>query len=133
MLGRVISGFASVRMSDNALIRAGIIASALGIMTLWLPIGSYALAGLFFVGLGFGPIFPSVIHSIPERFGKTYSADITGYHMGGAYAIGFFVQLTFGYVAAATTFGIAQYVLLALCVGMFVANAIAEKKTKTKV
>lgn len=130
MLGRMISGFASMRMSDNALIRAGIIASAVGVLTLWLPIGSYALAGFFLIGLGFGPIFPSVIHSVPERFGKAYSADITGYHMGGAYAVGFFVQLTFGYVAAATTFEIAQYVLLALCAGMFVANQRAIKAVK---
>ena len=50
--------------------------------------------------------------------------------MGGAYAVGFFVQLTFGYVAAATTFEIALYVLLALCAGMFVANQRAIKAVK---
>ncbi len=122
MLGRMISGFVSMKLSDNQLIRAGVGVSLLGIVVLALPIGSASLAGLLLIGVGFGPIFPSVLHSVPARFGKTYSADITGYHMGGAYAIGFGVQLIYGFVASATTFKITAFVLLILCIGVFLAN-----------
>lgn len=122
MLGRMISGFVSMKLSDNQLIRCGIAVAFAGIVVLALPIGNASLIGLLLIGTGFGPIFPSVLHSVPGRFGKKYSADITGYHMGGAYAIGFGVQLIYGYVASATTFKITPFLLVALCIGVFLAN-----------
>ena len=132
MIGRVIAGFASIKLNDKALIRAGIIISLLGIVVFALPLGKLSLAGFLLIGIGFGPIFPSILHSVPERFGATYSADLTGYHMGGAYGIGFIVQLIFGYAATGTTFRITPFVLLALCVGAFCANETAIKLTRKK-
>ena len=130
MLGRVISGFASVKLSDNTLIKAGMIIAGVGMVVLALPLGATSLAGLLLIGIGFGPVFPCVLHSVPERFGKEYSADITGYHMGGAYGIGFAVQLAYGYIASATTFGITPYVLLGLCVGVLAATVITLRILK---
>lgn len=132
MLGRVIAGFASMKLNDKALIKGGIITAFVGIIIFALPLGKLSLAGFLLIGIGFGPIFPSILHSVPERFGTTYSADLTGYHMGGAYGIGFAVQLIYGYTASATTFKITPFVLLALCIGVFIANEVALKKTKKK-
>lgn len=132
MLGRVIAGFASLKLNDKALIKCGIITAFVGIIIFALPLGKLSLAGFLLIGIGFGPIFPSILHSVPERFGITYSADLTGYHMGGAYGIGFAVQLIYGYTASATTFKITPFVLLALCLGVFVANETALKLTKKK-
>ena len=131
-VGRIISGFISIKASDNTMIRLGIATSFAGIILLALPIGKISLFGLLLIGVGFGPIFPSVLHSVPDRFGKEYSADITGFHMGGAYGIGFAVQLVFGFVATATTFNITTFVLLTLCIGLFVANEITIKSLKKK-
>ena len=131
-VGRIISGFISMKASDNTMIRLGIGTSFAGIILLALPIGKISLLGLLLIGIGFGPIFPSILHSVPDRFGTEYSADITGFHMGGAYGIGFGVQLVFGFVATATTFEITSFVLLALCVALFLANEITIKKIKSK-
>ena len=131
-LGRLASGFLSIKATDNTLIRLGICSSFLGILFLMLPVGEIASAGLLFIGFGFGPIFPSILHSVPERFGKKYSADITGLHMGGAYTIGFAVQLLFGFVATATTFKITPFVLVSLCLLLFTVNEITIKKVKAK-
>ena len=123
MLGRVVAGFVSMKLSDNGLIKGGMAIAAAGMVILALPLGSLSLVGLLLIGFGFGPVFPSVLHSVPARFGADYSADITGYHMGGAYAIGFAVQLVFGFAASATTFAITPFVLLALCTGVLLATA----------
>lgn len=133
MLGRIVSGFVSMKVNDNWLIKGGMMIAAAGMVVLALPIGSFSLAGLLLIGFGFGPVFPSVLHSVPARFGTDYSADITGYHMGGAYAIGFGVQLIFGFLASATTFTITPFVLLALCAGVLLAtvttlNALKKEK-----
>lgn len=131
-VGRIISGFISMKASDNTMIRLGIATSFVGIIILALPVGKISLLGLLLIGVGFGPIFPSILHSVPDRFGEEYSADITGFHMGGAYGIGFGIQLIFGFVATATTFNITTIVLLALCIGLFLANEITIKKLKNK-
>ena len=122
MLGRLFAGFLALKLSDKALIRCGIGVSFLGILWLLLPLGSLSVWGLLLIGMGFGPIFPSVLHSVPARFGAAYAADLTGYHMSGAYAIGFCAQLIFGYVASATSFYILPFVLLGLCVLLFLLN-----------
>ena len=130
MLGRIVSGFVSMKASDNWLIIGGMMIAAVGMTVLALPFGSLSLAGLLLIGFGFGPVFPSVLHSVPARFGTDYSADITGYHMGGAYAVGFFLQLTFGFLASATTFSITPFVLLVLCGGVLSATLYTEKVLK---
>ncbi|MGN1419015.1 MAG: MFS transporter [Acutalibacteraceae bacterium] len=130
MLGRLVSGFASMKLSDNALISTGIIISCAGFVVLALPFETLSLFGLILIGFGFGPVFPSVLHSIPGRFGNEFSADITGFHMGGAYAIGFAVQLVFGYIACASTFQIMPFVLMGLAALSFTANMITINKVK---
>ncbi len=130
MIGRIISGFISIKTSDNTMIRGGIAVSGVGMILLALPLGEISFFGLLLIGIGFGPIFPSVLHSVPDRFGTEYSADITGFHMGGAYGIGFAIQLIFGFVATATTFNIMPFVLLALCVLIIFANEITIKSLK---
>lgn len=130
MLGRIVSGFASEKLTDNTLIKSGMFIAAAGMIILTLPLGKASLIGLLMIGFGYGPVFPSVLHNVPERFGKDYSADITGYHMGGAYGIGFAVQLAYGYVASATTFLITPYVLLTLSIGVIAATLITLKTVK---
>jgi len=130
MAGRVVAGFVSMRISDNWLIRGGMAVSALGMVVLGLPLGEMALMGLFLIGFGYGPVFPSVLHSVPARFGVEYSADITGYHMGSAYFIGLLAQVIFGLVATATTFAITPIVLLVFCAGVLTANELTVKMLK---
>lgn len=132
MVGRIISGFISIKASDNTMIRGGIAVSCLGMILLSLPLGEISFIGFLLIGVGFGPIFPSVLHSVPDRFGKEYSADITGFHMGGAYGIGFAVQLVFGFVATATTFKITTFVLLALVACLFIINEITISIVRRK-
>ncbi len=132
MLGRIVSGFISMKASDNTMIRGGIIVSCLGMVLLSVPLDEISYLGFLLIGSGFGPIFPSILHSVPDRFGKEYSADITGFHMGGAYGIGFAVQLVFGFVATATTFKITTFVLLGLVVALFTVNEVTISLTRKK-
>lgn len=115
MLGRFLTGFASMKFGDKTIIRAGLSIMLCGFAILIFQYKPLMFPGLLLVGIGCGPIFPSILHSVPERFGTKFSADITGFHMGGAYAIGFAVQMTFGFVTAATSFRIMPFVLIALC------------------
>ena len=130
MVGRIIAGFLSEKLSDNTLIKGGMVIAAVGMIVMLLPIGKTALVGLLLIGMGYGPVFPSVLHSVPARFGAEYSADITGYHMSGAYGVGFVIQFAFGYIASATTFAIMPIVLLVFCFGVIGATVVTLKALK---
>ena len=133
MVSRIVAGFLSEKLSDNSLVIGGMTLAAVGMIVLLLPIGKTALVGLLLIGMGYGPVFPSVLHSVPARFGADYSADITGYHMSGAYGIGFAIQFAYGYIASATTFAITPFVLLAAGLGVIIATVVTLKALKNKV
>lgn len=130
MVGRIIAGFLSEKLSDNTLIKGGMVIAAVGMIVMLLPIGKTALVGLLLIGMGYGPVFPSVLHSVPARFGAEYSADITGYHMSGAYGVGFVIQFAFGYIASATTFAIMPFMLLAFGLGVIGTTIVTLRKLK---
>lgn len=130
MLGRFISGIVSLKVNDRNLIRGGVGLLLFGVIMLAIPNTIALYIGMVAIGVGCGPIFPSTLHAVPERFGKELSTHITGYHMGGAYAIGFVMQVVFGYVATATTFAITPYVLIAFVALTILMVEITNNKTR---
>ena len=85
MLGRVINGFLTMRFSSKTLIRAGQTVIFVGIVLLFLPGNAFSLVGLLLVGMGCAPIYPSMLHETPARFGKDQSARLMGIQMASAY------------------------------------------------
>lgn len=116
MVGRILAGFISTKLSDKQLVFGGTLLSMFGIVLLMLPWHTAIIAGLFITGLGYGPIYPAQIHGIPTYFGIEYSADIIGFHMGGAYTMGFIAQVILGFLASRIGFFILPYFLLVFCI-----------------
>ena len=85
MLGRMINGFLTRRFSSKTLIRAGQTSILLGILLLFLPGNTFSLIGLLLVGMGCAPIYPSMLHETPARFGKENSSRLMGIQMASAY------------------------------------------------
>ncbi len=98
MIGRLIAGFISDKVSDKNLIRAGAIVELIGIILIALPINSYILTAIAFVivGTGMGPIYPAIQHMAPTNFGKEYSAPVIGLQMASAYIGATFMPTVFG-------------------------------------
>lgn len=84
-VGRFLCGFVADRLGDKTLIRIGLGVIFAGIVCLMLPIDACALFGLVTVGFGCAPIYPSIIHSTPMRFGEENSQKIVGIQMASAY------------------------------------------------
>jgi len=85
MAGRLINGFLTLRFSSKTLIRAGQVSILLGILLLFLPGNLFSLIGLLLVGLGCAPIYPSMLHETPQRFGEENSSRLMGIQMASAY------------------------------------------------
>jgi len=84
--GRFISGFVTMKLNNRQMVRLGQIIIGAGIVVLVLPFGTITLLpGLFMIGLGCAPIYPSMLHETPVNFGEEYSQAIMGIQMGSAY------------------------------------------------
>jgi fucose permease len=103
--GRFISGFVTMKLSNRQMIRLGQILIGGGIIALVLPFGNGTLLpGLFVIGLGCAPIFPSLLHETPKNFGGEYSQAIMGIQMASAYIGTTLMPPVFGRLASHTGF-----------------------------
>jgi fucose permease len=99
--GRFISGFVTIKLNTRQMIRLGQGIMACGIIVLLLPLGDKALLpGLFLIGLGCAPIFPSLLHETPKNFGGEYSQAIMGIQMASAYIGTTLMPPIFGRIAS---------------------------------
>lgn len=103
-LGRFLSGFITMKVSNRHLILIGQLTALAGGIILLLPLPNVlTLTGFILIGLGLAPIFPGLLHETPARFGKEQSAKLMGYQMAAAYTGTTFLPPVFGLIASNTT------------------------------
>ena len=86
-----------------------------------------SLTGFLVVGLGCAPIYPSIIHATPYRFGKKNSQSIIGIQMASAYVGSTFMPPLFGLIAAHIESGLLPVFLLIFA---FLMLSMSEKLNK---
>ncbi len=85
-IGRFINGIFTVKFSNPVLIRVGQVIIGIGAVILLVFDQSFASpVGLTLIGLGCAPIYPSMLHETPIRFGKHNSSSLMGLQMAFAY------------------------------------------------
>ena len=130
--GRAVSGFLTMKLSDEQMIRLGqgIIAASL-VLTL-LPGGhGLTVAGLVLAGLGCAPIYPCVIHSTPAHFGAERSQAVIGVQMASAYTGACLMPPVFGLIANHIHIGLFPVFLLVVLVCMFLSHETLLRQTHT--
>ena len=111
-VGRIIAGLISDRLGDSRMIRIGEILIAMASLLLIVMPEDMSAAMLFMLGVGFGPIYPAMIHQTPDYFGKNASAAIIGLEMASAYVGSMFMPTVFGALGRATTMAILPFFVL---------------------
>lgn len=128
-LGRLLSGFLSIKMKNSVLIRLGQLVCVFGAVLLILPLPvTVSALGLIVIGLGTAPIFPAMLHETPNRFGSRASGAIMGLQMALAYSGGTFGSPLFGALASATSLKLLPFFLLAAISIMFIASELLNKR-----
>ena len=114
-IGRALSGFITYRLNDRQMVRLGEAVIALGLICLLQPWNTnISLYGLIIMGLGSAPIYPSLIHSSPDLFGKDRSQSIIGVQMASAYVGNILLPPLFGLIADHLGIGMFPYYLIVL-------------------
>ena len=128
--GRALCGFLTFKLNDGQMVRLGLCVILAGIAALLLPVGEkMTLVGLILVGLGCAPIYPSIIHATPDRFGADRSQAIIGIQMASAYVGNCLTPTLFGVLAEHSTIAIFPYYLLCILLLMTAMHETLLKET----
>lgn len=133
-VGRAISGFITMKLSDKQMIYLGQGIILIGIILMCLPLGhQVALIGLITIGLGCAPIYPCIIHSTPSNFGADKSQAVIGVQMASAYVGNLLMPPLFGIIANHISVRIFPIYLLLILIVMVIMhiklNASISKNT----
>lgn len=112
-LGRMVTGFITLKVDNRHLILYGQILALVGSLCVLIPQGQlFAQIGLVLIGLGLAPIFPGLIHETPKRFGREHSANLIGYQMATAYVGTTFLPPLIGLMANQLSIGILPVIVV---------------------
>ena len=132
-IGRLITGFVTFKTTNRTLIRSGQIIALTGAIILLLPLPTtFSLIGFIIVGLGLAPIFPSMLHETPTRFGKRHSQTIMGYQMAVAYTGTTFMPPLIGFFASQSTITIFPICIVIFVIAMLLSSEKLNKLLKDK-
>ena len=132
-VGRAISGFITMKLSDTQMIRLGQGIIGCGIVVLLLPLGAAAsLVGFTLIGLGCAPVYPCIIHSTPAHFGAEQSQAIIGIQMACPYVGTCLMPPVFGLIANYITVKLLPVYLLAILALMIVMHEMLIRRVAHK-
>lgn len=122
-LGRLLSGFMSMLLTNRQLIRLGQVLIVLGSLLLWQGTSLRVLfSGICLIGFGCAPIYPSMLHETPERFGQQIAQQIMGVQMGIAYTGAIFLPPLFGFLVPKLGMPVLPFFLIGYGVVMYLAT-----------
>ena len=130
-LGRFLAGFATMRLSNQDLIRLGHGCALAGILLLFLP-GALPAAGLFLLGLGCAPIYPCTLHETPVRFGAANAQSLMGLQMACAYVGSTLAPPAAGALTTVTGFGIIPVLMLIFLLGSLLAGEYIRRALRAR-
>ncbi len=120
-VGRILSGFATMRLKDYSVVRLGQGIIVVGILCVLLQLNTYmVLAGLVLIGFGCAPVYPCVMHSTPIYFGTDKSQAVIGVQMASAYVGTSLMPPLFGLIANHIDISLLPIYLLVLLLVMVV-------------
>lgn len=133
-VGRLITGFITMKVSNKILIRSGQIMTVSGALLLILPLPiGFSLIGFMIVGLGLAPIYPCMLHETPARFGKENSQTLMGYQMAVAYSGTTFLPPILGWVASYFSMAIFPLFILVYAITMLLCSERVNLLTQMRV
>lgn len=128
-IGRFLVGIISNKVGNKLLIRLGQLTALIGVLLLILPLPHIlVLIGFILIGLGCAPIYPSMLHETPARFGSNISQVLIGFQMGFAYIGSTFLPPLMGLIASNTSMHLIPYFVLGFIIVMFLSSETLNRR-----
>lgn len=129
---RFLCGIVAKRLGNKRLILFGVGFALLGGFSLCCPLPSWgAMLSFVLIGTGLGPIVPTMLHQVPERFGERNATAAVGLLMAMIYAAMLVVPPLFGQLFSKISFQLLPVLLLALVTAMLACVLVIALRTRT--
>jgi fucose permease len=130
MVGRFAIGLVANRLGNRLLVRLGIGLSIVGVLLFMLN-GPYALSllALALVGLGFAPVYPSLMHETATRFAPDVARVVIGRQAGCAYVGAFFLPPLMGVIAGSVGLWVIMPTIAAMLVLLLLVTQWLDRHT----
>jgi len=130
-LGRLLAGFMTFKLSNLSLIRFGSLLILIGIVIMFISGSEIGyISGFFIMGIGFGPIWPCLVHETPRRFGEAYSQSVVGLQLVSSNVGNALAPLIFGAITPFVGYAMLPFYLLILLI-VTVLTIEAQKLNKS--
>lgn len=126
-IGRLVNGFITAKWSNPMLIRSGQFIIGIGAVLLLISNQYVNLLGLIMIGMGCAPIYPSMLHETPARFGKNNSSKLMGVQMAFAYIGTMLVPPAIGVLSSVVGIQFYPIFIMVLLITMFVSSEKINK------
>ncbi len=132
-VGRILAGFISFKLDNKQLITLGVSIALIGSILLVVNLSDVlSMMAFILIGLGFAPIFPSMVHETPKRFGNKIAQSVIGYQMAAAYiGIAVFPPLL-GVVMQRSDIGLYPIFILSCVIMLWVLTTLLNRVMKAK-
>jgi fucose permease len=131
MSGRFLSGIISNKLGNQNMIRLGLSIAILGLGILSLkPNAELTRVALILTGLGFAPLYPSMMHETPKRFTVSNGALLIGLQVGVSYVGGTLITNLLGQWFAWTSIDWLYPIILSLNLLMMIVSEFYKRSSK---
>ena len=123
MTGRFLSGTISNRLGNQNMLRLGLLIALSGLGVLLFTQDPLLIRlALMLTGLGFAPLYPSMMHETPKRFSKANGALLIGLQVGIAYVGGTLLSNLLGQIFALSTINWLYPLIFSFVLGMAIVS-----------
>jgi fucose permease len=131
MSGRFLSGIISNKLGNQNMLRLGLSIAILGLGLLSLkPSAEVTRIALILTGLGFAPLYPSMMHETPKRFNIPNGALMIGLQVGVSYVGGTLITNALGQWFAWTSIDWLYPIIFVLALGMMIVSEFYKSSSK---
>ena len=130
VVGRVMSGFISIRVGDRKLIRVMLFLALAGtIVFIFSSIEMLPFVFLF-IGISSGPMFPLLIHEVPSIVGAENAQGIIGIQLASANFGTATIPILLGAIAGKLGFWVFEIFLVVLIIAAIILKSVQDRKYK---
>ena len=130
VIGRILSGYISIKFGDRKSIRVMMILSFVGAVLLVLSNIEMLPVVFMFLGIASGPMFPLLIHEVPSIVGSENAQGVIGIQLAAANFGTASVPLLLGIIAGRLGFWVFEIFLLVLIAAAIILKFVQDKKYK---
>ncbi|MDR2634677.1 MAG: MFS transporter [Clostridiales bacterium] len=130
--GRIIFGFIAKRLGNRRSIFIGLLSSIAGAGLLFINSYPVSVTAVFLIGLGFAPVYPSMMHETARRFNREISAKTISFQLAAASVGAMVFTPLIGKIGAENDMSVLPWALLSGAAVILSLNTLLNRLTPQK-